>query len=73
MKVSLLVPVYGVEKYVARCAESLFGQTYNDLEYVFVDDCTPDNSIGVIKSVLERFPERRESFKIKPQEVNSGL
>ena len=32
MKVSLLVPVYGVEKYVARCAESLFGQTYNDLE-----------------------------------------
>ncbi|WP_288317946.1 glycosyltransferase family 2 protein [Xylanibacter caecicola] len=73
MKVSLLVPVYGVEQYVARCAESLFGQTYNDLEYVFVDDCTPDNSIGVIKSVLERFPERRDSVKIIRHEVNRGL
>ena len=44
MKVSVLVPVYGVEKYVGQCAKTLFGQTYNDIEYVFVDDCTPDRS-----------------------------
>ena len=58
MKISVLVPVYGVEKYIGRCAESLFGQTYDDLEYVFVDDCTPDSSIGVLRSVMERWPRR---------------
>ena len=36
MKVSVLVPVYGVEKYIERCAVSLFEQTHRDMEYVFV-------------------------------------
>lgn len=47
MKVSILVPVYGVEKYIERCAVSLFEQTYEDLEYIFVDDCSPDHSIEI--------------------------
>ena len=34
MKVSVLVPVYGVEKYIERCARSLFEQTYSDLELI---------------------------------------
>ncbi len=41
--VSILVPVYGVEKYIERCARSIFGQTYKNLDIVFVDGCTPDN------------------------------
>lgn len=73
MKVSLLVPVYGVEKYMAQCAGSLFGQTYKDLEFVFVDDCTPDNSIAVLESVLDGYPERRDSVKIIRHETNRGL
>ena len=58
MKVSILVPVYAVEAYIAECAQSLFGQDYRDLEYIFVDDCSPDNSISVLKAVLTAFPER---------------
>lgn len=73
MKVSLLVPVYGVERYIARCAESLFGQTYKDIEYIFVDDCTPDGSIVVLEEVLGRFPERRDSVRIIRHERNKGL
>jgi len=38
--VSILVPVYGVEKYIERCARSIFEQTYRNLDIVFVDDCT---------------------------------
>lgn len=48
-KISLLIPVYGVEKYIERCARSLFGQTYQNIEYIFVDDCTKDSSIAVLK------------------------
>lgn len=43
--VSILITVYGVEKYIEHCAISLFEQTYENLEYIFVDDCSPDNSI----------------------------
>ena len=44
-KVSILVPIYKVSKYIERCAVSLFEQTFEDIEYIFVNDCTPDNSI----------------------------
>jgi cellulose synthase/poly-beta-1,6-N-acetylglucosamine synthase-like glycosyltransferase len=37
-KVSVIIPVYGVEKYIERCARSLFEQTLTDIEYIFVDD-----------------------------------
>ena len=45
--VSILVPVFGVEKYIERCARSLFEQTYSNLEFVFVDDVSPDKSVVV--------------------------
>ena len=63
--VSILVPVYGVEKYIEKCAVSLFEQTCNDIEYVFVDDCSPDNSIGILEEVRKRYPER-DKVKQKP-------
>ena len=47
-KVSVIIPVYGVEKYIERCARSLFEQTLDDIEYIFVDDCSPDNSIYMV-------------------------
>ena len=73
MTVTILVPVYGVERYIAECAESLFGQTYKDIEYVFCDDCTPDKSIEVLKEVVERYPERKEHVRIIRNEHNKGL
>lgn len=73
MKVSILVPIYGVEKYIERCARSLFEQTYSDLEYVFVNDCTPDNSIEVLKKVMEDYPDRKDAIKIVDHAKNRGL
>ena len=71
-KVSVIIPVYGVEKYIERCARSLFEQTLDDIEYLFIDDCTPDNSIGVLKSVLEKYPHRKSQVIIHRMEKNSG-
>lgn len=71
-KVSVIVPVYGVEKYIERCARSLFEQTLDDIEYLFIDDCTPDRSIEVLKNVLEEYPQRQSQVIIHRMEKNSG-
>lgn len=71
-KVSVIVPIYGVEKYIERCVRSLMEQTLDDMEFVFVDDCTPDNSMAVLDSVLNYYPDRRNQVIIHRMEQNSG-
>lgn len=73
MKISILIPVFNVENYIERCARSLFEQTYSDLEFIFVNDCTPDRSMDVLKHVLEDYPERKENVRILTHEKNRGL
>ena len=53
-KVSIIVPIYRVEEYIERCAESLFAQTFDDIEYIFVDDCSPDKSVEILQRTLEQ-------------------
>jgi len=69
--VSILVPIYGVEKYIERCARSLFEQTYDNIEYIFVDDLTPDNSITILQKIIEDYPNR--IVKIIKHAENLGL
>lgn len=71
--VSICVPVYGVEKYIERCAVSLFEQNYPYIEYIFVDDCTPDNSITILNDVIERYPNRKPNVHIICHDKNRGL
>lgn len=75
-KLSVIVPVYGVEKYIERCARSLFDQTLDHVEYIFVDDCTPDRSMellqGVIDSHRDRFAALSWSVVIERMPHNSG-
>lgn len=72
MKVSVLVPVYGVERYIEQCAVSLMEQTYKDVEYIFVDDCTPDASVDRLCDVVARYPERESQVRIIANEHNLG-
>mgnify|MGYP000255505176 CR=1 FL=1 len=51
-KISVIIPVYKVEQFIERCAISLFEQTLDDIEYLFIDDCSPDNSVEIIKNVF---------------------
>jgi len=74
MKVSVCIPVYGVEKYIERCARSLFEQTMTeDIEFIFVDDGTPDRSVEVLQSVLKEYPERKAQTVILHHAENRGL
>ena len=70
--VSIIVLVYGVEKYIERCARALFGQTMEDLEYIIVDDCSPDASMDILLRVLEEYPRRKDRVKVIRNEVNRG-
>ena len=52
VKVSVCIPVYGVEQFIERCACSLFEQTMRDgIEFIFVDDCSPDRSVQRLQEV----------------------
>lgn len=70
-KISVIVPIYNVALYIERCARSLFEQTLDDIEYLFINDCTPDNSIEILEEVLKDYPWRREQTRILKMPINS--
>lgn len=72
-KLSVIIPIFGVEEKIERCAISLFEQSLQDIEYVFVDDATKDNSIGVLESIIVKYPERKPWIKIVHHKENKGL
>ncbi len=72
-KVSIIVPVYNVEKYIERCAVSLFEQTYSNIEYVFVNDCSIDQSIDVLNQIVGRYYDRANHSIIINHQVNRGV
>lgn len=74
MKVSVIIPIYGVEKFIARCAESLFSQTlHEEVEFIFVDDASTDGSMDILHETMERFPRRKGQIRIITNESNKGL
>lgn len=73
IKVSVIIPVYGVESFIGRCAESLLNQTLDNVEFIFVNDATPDNSVNIIKQVISKYPQRADYCKIITHEENRGL
>lgn len=64
VKISVCIPVYGVEEYIGRCSRSLFEQTLQDgIEFIFVNDCTKDKSIEILTQVLDEYPNRKNKFR----------
>lgn len=73
IKVSILIPVYKAEQYIEECTRSIFCQTYDNIEYVFVNDASPDNSINIIKKIVKEYPIRESSVIIIENEHNHGV
>lgn len=70
--VSIIVPIYNVEQYIEKCVISLFEQDFENIEYIFVNDCTPDSSMDILKRVIEQYPNRKSNCKIIELENNKG-
>ena len=72
-KISLIAPIYGVEPYIRQFAESALGQTYDDIQFIFVNDGTKDNSMAILDALIEeRFEHLKERIVIVNKE-NGGL
>lgn len=73
-KVSVIIPVYNVGRYIERCLHTLFGQTLDDMEYIFVDDASTDGSASKISEVLEcSYPHRKGQVRMLRHETNRGV
>lgn len=71
-KVSVIVPVYKAEKYIERCCRSLFNQTLDCIEYIFINDCTPDNSMNILQNTAIEYPNRLPYIHIINHKRNTG-
>ena len=67
-KVSVVVPVYNVEEYLHSCIESLFGQSYKNIEIILVDDESPDNC----PRLCDEYAVAHENIKVLHKK-NGGL
>lgn len=72
-KLSIIIPVYGVEKYIERCAVSVFEQTNTDFEVIFVNDCSKDKSEEVLFDVISRYKDTSIHVRIIKHEANKGI
>ena len=71
--VSYLIPIYNVEKYLESCLDSIFVQTYKNTEYVFVDDCSTDNSYEVLIATLRKNNISQDKYTIIRHLRNEGI
>ena len=72
-KVSFVISVYNVAPYIERACRCLFEQTLDDLEFVFVDDASPDESMAIMWRVLEEYPNRKPQVKRVKLKVKKKL
>ena len=73
MTISLIIPIYGVEAFIADFAESAFSQTYPDIQYVFVNDGTKDNSMSVLSQLISDRYSYLEDKIVIVNKQNGGL
>jgi len=68
VKISIIIPVYKVEKYLSRCLDSVLSQTYTDFEVILIDDCSPDSS----GAICDEYAKKDKRIKVIHREKNGG-
>lgn len=72
MKVSIIIPIYNVAPYIEACLQSVFHQTYKDIEIIIIDDCGTDNSMEIVERIVSTYKEKI-SIKTLHHNQNKGL
>ncbi|HHV12841.1 MAG TPA: glycosyltransferase [Clostridiales bacterium] len=69
-KISIIMPVYNVERYLAACLDSIVTQTLPDIEIIAVNDGTKDNSLQILEEYQSRYPDRMKVFSTENRGVS---
>ena len=71
---SVVIPIYNVQEYIERCARSLMNQTLKEgIEFIFVDDCSSDDSMEILRGILKDYPNRKSQIQIVKNFQNLGI
>ena len=71
--VSVIIPVYASERHIEQCARSLMDQSMqNGIEFIFVNDCSPDRTMDILQSVLLDYPSRKDQITVINHSRNLG-
>ncbi len=70
MKISVIIPIYNTAKYIKRCVDSIIKQLPDNAELIFINDCSTDNSVEVLKNCLNNY--RGKNIQIIQNQVNLG-
>lgn len=73
MRVSVIVTMYNVSAYIEKCAQSLFGQTYRDMELIFVDDASSDDTVAKLNAIVKQYGDEKLSVKVLLSDTNQGV
>ena len=71
--VSIIVPFYNSEESIEKCATSIFNQSYRDLEFIFINDGSTDNSLNLLNNVIKQYAVDDARIKIINREINYGV
>ena len=71
-QVSIIIPIYNVQDYIADSLLSALNQTFESIEYILVDDCSADDSIAIAKKVINQH-SRKQDVYIYKHDQNRGL
>lgn len=69
MKITVAIPCYNLENRISVCLESVIASDYQDIEIFVVDDCSTDCSVKLIKSFIEKHPEREFRFIVNKENI----
>lgn len=70
-KISIITPMYNAEKYINNLFNSVISQTFGDFEWIIIDDCSKDNSLNKINSLINKYNENR--IQLISNKKNSGV
>lgn len=73
IKVSILIPFFKVEKYFEKTLKSVFLQTYHNIDYVFLDDGSPDDSLNILKKSIKEYNIDSNKYVILIHDQNEGI
>lgn len=74
-KIGIIIPNYNYEHTIEKCLESILNQTYQNYEIIFVDDCSTDNSVEIVRQLRDKYMDKRlkiDIVQLKQKRLNGG-